>query len=304
MDPVNPNPQAPANAPAEAPAAVEPKLPMGTTPTRQQRNTPPAAAEAKPETPANGTEAQEEEEEAEKQKTTPPAESGQEDEAEIDYKVKFSASSKEAQRLLEVLKANGIDPETGKPIAGAPNTEEEAEKPTIPVRGEQPAQPEIPLTDEQLTKAIPGFANLTEQEKAIIRDTKTTAKNIVQLTNLVTELYDERMYNKEFKDLSSKKEWAKLAEFAEEFKEYAYKPEHLKVKMEVLAASFLYGKGTKTDKQKPAPATGVEPGSGGGKSKNSGHADGYTADEMAEIRRTDPRRYNQLARDGKLKLKS
>lgn len=304
MDPVNPNPTAPASAPAEAPAAAEPKLPMGTTPTRQQRNTPPAAAEAKPETPANGTEEQENEEEAEKPKTTPPAESGQEDEAEIDYKVKFSASSKEAQRLLEVLKANGIDPETGKPMAGAPSAEEEAEKPAIQVRGEQPTQPEIPLTDEQLTKAIPGFANLTEGEKDVIRNTKTTAKNIVHLTNLVTEMYDERVYNKEFKDLSGKKEWARLAEFAEEFKEYAYKPENLKVKLETLAASFLYGKGTKVEKPKPTPASGLEPGSGGGKSKNSGNADGYTADEMAEIRRTDPRRYNQLARDGKLKLKS
>lgn len=272
--------------------APEPKLPMGTTPTRQRNQQPQA-----PTTPPAGEQGTE----GEQAPATPP-EQGQGNDPE-DYKTKFSESSKEALRLLEVLKANGIDPATGQPIAPAPSAP--AEEPSRPaIRGDQPQQPEIPLTDEQLSKAIPGFANLTEQEKVLIRDTKATVKQIAELKSFVAEIYDEREYGKQFKALTSKEQWKQVAEHAEEFKEYAYKPENLQTPLETLAASFLYTKGL-ASKPKPTPPapTGLEPGSGGGKGDGKTDKDGFSAEELATIRTTDPKRYANLAKSGKLKLR-
>lgn len=294
-------PNSPAPAPSTEPTApsTDAKPVMGTTPTSQRNKVPDAPTT--PSTEAKGTE----------DAPAPAATSennGQGSETDIDYKVKFSESSKEAQRLLGLLKAQGIDPETGQPIQGADSTTTTPPAPTgeperPAVRGEQPTQPQIPLTDEQLATAIPGFANLSEQEKSLIRDTKSTVKQINELKNLVAELYDEREFKKQFKGLTSKDEWKAINDHADEFKEFAYKTENLTVPLETLAASFLYTKGlaTKPKPTKPAP-TGLEPGSGGGKTGKT-DTDGYTAEEMSQIRKTDPKRYAQLARDGKLNIR-
>jgi hypothetical protein len=217
---------------------------------------------------------------------------------EDDFKTKFSESSKEALRLLEVLKANGIDPATGKPMQKADDTQD-----TPVFRGEQPQSTTVPLTEDQLKASIPGFENLTESEKVIIRDTKATVKQIAKLQNLVAELYDEREYGKQFKSLLSKPEWKALSDHSDEFKDYAYKSENLQVPMETLAASFLYQKGlaNKPKETKPQP-TGLEPGSGGGKQGKSDQ-DGYSLEEMNRLRTTNPKKYMQLARSGKLKFK-
>lgn len=302
------------NSPAPAPASNEPTTPapsaeptkpiMGTTPTRQRNQAPEPAAPTTPEGQGEGTEGGQ-------APAATPQNNGQGSEPEPDYKVKFSESSKEAQRLLGILKAAGIDPETGQPIAQADSTPPApAQEPTRPaVRGEQPTQPNVPLTDEQLTAAIPGFANLSEAEKNIIRDTKATVKQMAELKNLVAELYDEREFKKQMKDLTGKEQWKAISEHSDEFKEYAYKQENLTVPLETLAASFLYQKGlaSKPAEQKPTPppAAGLEPGSGGGKQGDGKTtADGYTAEELANIRQTDPKKYAQLAREGKLKLRS
>lgn len=294
MEGQTPNSPAPAPAGNEPQGGAEPQKPvMGTTPARQQRNTPPAQN-----TPDAG-----EGTEGEPAPAAAPQNKGQGEPDGIDYKEKFSSSSREAQRLLDVLKANGIDPETGKPIAApADTTDNEPQAPAV--RGEQAQQPSVPLTDEQLSAAIPGFANLTESEKNLIRDTKSTVKQINELTNLVAELYDEREYGKQFKALTSKEQWKKIAEHAEEFKEFAYKNENLKTSLETLAGSFLYQKGLapKPKEEKPQP-NGLEPGSGGGKQPSNSEKDGFTAEELANLRRTDPKKYAKLAQQGKLKLR-
>lgn len=290
-------PNSPAvDAPSTETPSTEAKPVMGTTPTSYRNQVP--ESPTTPSTPAEGTE----------DAPAPAATSenkGQGSETDIDYKVKFSESSKEAQRLLGLLKSQGIDPETGQPIAGAESTppapKGEPERPAV--RGEQPTQPQIPLTDEQLATAIPGFANLSEQEKSLIRDTKSTVKQINELKNLVSELYDEREFKKQFKGLTGKDEWKAINDHADEFKEFAYKQENLTVPLETLAASFLYTKGLATKPAAPKPTPkGVEPGSGGGKTGKT-DTDGYTAEEMSQIRKTDPKRYAQLARDGKLNIR-
>lgn len=297
MQTETPNSQQPANGGNES--GQEQKPVLGTTPTSQQVQKPAPTSDTKPE----GTE-------GEQKPNTPPQDNkgeGGDQKPQINYEEKFAESSREAQRLMDVLKAAGIDPKTGKPIE-APKQDE---KP--PEEGTQPAQEptreapqyEAPvLTDEELSKAIPGFANMSEGEKALLRDIKGTTKIIASMQRVLAEIVDEREYNKGFTGLTKKEEWKKIAEFADEFKEFAYTKDNLKVPLETLAASFLYKKGLGTQKpeEKPAPS-GVESG-GAGKGEEKGTKDeGFTADEAAEIRRNDPKRYQQLVRSGKMKIR-
>ena len=307
----NPTPAAPSTEPTPAAPPAEPTKPiMGTTPGghRNTPDAPPAPAPTTPEPTGEGTEGE----------PAPAAtpqnngqgnnqEPGQPGDGDIDYKTKFSESSREAQRLLQVIKEAGLDPETGKPIA-APGDGEPAPTRTAPpvVEGEPDPQTPTNLTDEQLSQAIPGFHNLSEVEKNMLRDTKATVKSIAQMQNMVAEIYDERVYTQQFTDLIAKDEFKAIGEHADEFKKLAYQKENIQVPLETLAASFLYSKslGAKPKAPEPPPPTGLEPGSGGGKDGLAKTDEGYTAEEAAHIRKTDPKRYAKLAREGKLIIKS
>lgn len=284
----------------------EPKLPMGTKSTRE-KNAAPAKTDA---TTTEETQADKDTEET-TDTTAQNSEGGDKkkenegDDKDVDYKKKFSDSSTEAQRMLDLFKSLGIDPKTGKPI-----TKTEPDKPAegtdkLPVRGEKVEEASIPLTDEEISKAIPGFENLTEPEKAIIRDTKATVKKIAALEKIVAEIHDEKVFNKEFKDLVKKEEWKKLSDLSEEFKEFAYKDENLEVPLATLAAAFLHSKGSGKTKTEKTPPEGIEKGGGGGKeaTDHNKRGEGFTAEEAATIRKTDPKRYSKLIREGKLKIK-
>jgi len=304
----NPTP-APASTEPAGGAPVEPTKPiMGTTP-GGHRNTPEPTTPAPTTTPegGNGTEGGQ-------QPTTTPENNGQGDDptkpvepTDVDYKTKFSESSQEAQRLLKVLQEAGLDPKTGQPIAPTGDTPTPTRMEPEGVPQEPTPQPTTTLTDDQLAQAIPGFHNLSDAEKTMLRDTKATVRQMAEMQKLVTEMYDERMYNQQVKDLTSKEEWKVISEHAEEFKEFSYKDENLKVPLETLAASFLYTKGLATKPaEKPAtpPPSGVEPGSGGGVEGSGKTEKGFSTEEIAQIRKTDPKRYAKLAREGKLKVRS
>lgn len=317
MEPVTPavpnSTPAPAStepAGGKAPSA-EPKKPMGTTPGGGHRNTPePATPDpTTPTTPAEGGDGTE----GEKAPEATPKQGQGDDPKEpvvenIDYETKFSESSKEAQRLLQVIKDAGIDPSTGKPIVES-NDNQPAPTRTEPegMPREPEPQTQAPLTDEQLAQAIPGFHNLTEVEKTMLRDTKATVNRLSKMQDLVTEMYDEKAHKKQFAELVAKDQFKALSEHAEEFNELAYKNENLKVPLETLAGNFLYQKGLATKPAekpaKPAPS-GVEPSSGGGKEGAGKTEAGFTSEEMATIRKTDPKRYAKLAREGKIKIRS
>lgn len=277
----------------------EQKPVMGTTPTSQQA---PKPAPTSPEAP-KGTE-------GEQKPNTPPNDNqGEGGEQKVDYEKKFSESSKEAQRLLSLLKNAGIDPETGKPIEAPKEGEqpadgEQPEEPGEPVRAEQQYQPTV-FTDEQLKKAIPGFANLPEEQKVLMRDIKSVVSVVSKMQHILNEIVDEREYSKAFKKLTSNEEWKQISEFADEFREFAYTKDNLKTPLETLASSFLYnkGKGGKKPDEKPPAPSGVESG-GAGKGEEKGtRQEGYTAEEAEKIRRSDPRRYAQLVRSGKFKIR-
>ena len=218
-----------------------------------------------------------------------------------DYKTKFSESSKEAQRLLEMMKKHGIDPKTGEKIETPPAKEQPA--PTTRTNEVAPTE-QAPLTDTQLKTVIPGFENMSEDEKNVLRNVKTTAKELAEMKNLVAEINDERQYAKDFKALTSKEEWKKLAEHADEFKEEAYKTENLQTPLETLAASFLYRKGlSNKPAEKPPAPKGIEPGTNGAKGGSPIVDDEMTPEQASELRKTDPRRYNALVRSKKLTIR-
>lgn len=293
-----PNSQAPTNGGDGQ--GQEAKPVMGTTPTSQQVQKPaPTSDEQK----AEGTEGEEK-----KPDTAPNKEGEGEPAGEPDYKEKFSASSAEAQRLHKLLKDAGIDPTTGKPIEAPaegekPQEEQEQAPAEETVRAEQPSDLK-PLTDEELAKTIPGFANMSEGEKLLVRDIKSTVKALAKMQEFMAELHDERQFGKDLKALTGKEEWKKIAELSEEFKEFAYKKENLKTPLETLAAAFLHTKGVATEKKPEKPdRTGLEGGGSGNGEEKDVRNKGYTADEAAHLRKSDPKKYAQLSREGKLKIR-
>lgn len=296
-----PNSPAPANGGNEP--TTEAKPVMGTTPTsRQPQNSAPTSTEQKPE----GTEG-----EPKKPDTAPQDDKKGEGEpaGEPDYKEKFTASSTEAQRLLDIIKKAGIDPKTGQPIEAPasdeqPQQEQEQAPAEAPVRGEQPSDTQ-PLTDEELAKTIPGFANMSPTEKLLVKDLKSTVKVIAKMQEFMTELYDERQFGKDLKTLTTKEEWKAIAENSDEFKEFAYKPDNLKTPLETLAAAFLHMKSDKEKKPEEKPdLPGLEAGGSGKGEERGTREDGYTPEEMEQLRKKDPKKYNKLASEGKLKLRS
>lgn len=224
-------------------------------------------------------------------------------EPEIDYKTKFSESSKEAQRFMDLLKEHGIDPKTGK-RAETPAPQPKEEPTTAPTREVTPSAEAPQLSDKALASIFPGFDTMTEEQKDIIRRSQDHAKHIAKMDELLAEIQDERVFNKEFNKIVKQEKWKTLRDFDEEFHEFAYKPENLKTPLEVLAAAFLHGKGQSSTSDTPAePAPkGVEPGTHGPRG-GAPSDDGLSADEVAELRKTDPRAYNKLVRTGKLKMR-
>jgi hypothetical protein len=280
----------------DAPNSNEPKPVLGTTPShRREPGTEPKPEVTPPATPVAPTT---EKVEPTKEPVVPSAPAPEED-----YKKKFSESSAEANRMLEIMKKNGIDPKTGEklPQPNEPTTPPARQAPPV-VEPKTPEKEPIKLTEQDLAKAIPGFENLPPEEKEMIRDIKTTVKTMAELKQTVTELYDEKHFANEMKALTRKEDFKQLTEHTDEFKEFAYKDENLRTPLETLAKAFLYEKGKKP--AEPTPVGGVEPGGSGGRQGGAPvQEDGMTGEEVAALRKSDPLKYNKLAAAGKIKFR-
>lgn len=206
---------------------------------------------------------------------------------------------------MEILRTRGIDPETGSPVQGAPAVQ--------PAQPTEPTQPNnfAGYTDEQLANAIPGFNALSADEKQVIRDAKNTAKTVAELQRQLAVVLDERETNKQIGELKKNDAFKAIAENEAAFREFIYRPENLELNIEHLAYKFMseLAAGTITPTQPEAPAQPTQPGmegnTGGGKQVNDATANGVremTAAEAAELRKSDHRTYNELARTGKLKI--
>lgn len=219
-----------------------------------------------------------------------------------DYEKKFGESTKENQRLMEIMKAKGLDPKTGEPLAP------QGQRSPAPSNNPQPAGAEPrTFTDEDLTKAIPGFAALSEDEKHIIRNVKNVAGQLSELRAFVAEIADERQFAKDLKEARKNPDLAEVLKDEEAFKAFAYEDENLKLPFNVVVERWqfklLREKGGKPAAPKPE-TPGMEGGTGAAKEiiGSEGKIE-MTTEEAADFRRRDPRGYARAIREKRFSLK-
>lgn len=163
------------------------------------------------------------------------------------------------------------------------------------------------LTEEELEEQVPGYGALSEREKDLVKNTIAPfAKNVSGLQSQVEKLLDQQRFKEEFNTLIADPEYKVLAKHRDAFKTFAYKDENLNTPMSVLADSYIYknkltdkkDEGEETEEEK-AERLGLEDGTGGSH-RHTPPKTGMTAAELAKLRTSDPKRYNRLARQGKL----
>jgi len=181
--------------------------------------------------------------------------------AEVDYKKKFSESSREVQRLLEEDKLNK---------ARLAETEAKLEQASA-----------IPSEDD-LSRKYPDWELLTDAEKAIYRRVETQERDLV-------ELKEERAWQKDFSKAKSR--FPQLAEREQEFKDYCYKYPR-SVDALTLAKSFLFDE-AKTEPQRK----GLESPTAGPKELGGSE---FTWDDVDRMRVSDPKLYEKLIREGRI----
>lgn len=223
----------------------------------------------------------------------------------VDYEKKFSESSKEANRLLEVLKANGIDPKTGKKADSGNNGGGNAND------GGNGANDLPFFTDADLEAAFPSFGTMSDEEKALLRNVGQFPK----MARMVAEMYDKSTFTEQLEVLKADPANKLIADNEKEFKAFAYKDGNLKLPIEILANAFIgqklrdqqngggnNGGGNQNQGgQGNQQRQGMENGSGG-QGGNGDAVTEMTADQARDLRKKDPRQYNALARAGKLKI--
>lgn len=116
---------------------------------------------------------------------------------------------------------------------------------------------------------------------------------------------NKRAFNSQCKELFEQEEFKNIKSLRAEFEEYAYEDDNLGSTIEVLARSFQVVNGlieSKTPKEEEGDEgrPGIEEGTGGGNHKPS--EKGYTIEQAEKMRTDDPKKYNRLAKTGKLKI--
>ena len=116
---------------------------------------------------------------------------------------------------------------------------------------------------------------------------------------------NKQAFASQFKTLVGKEEFKNIKSQRDSFEAYAYQDENLSTPIEVLARSFQVEKGL-IKAQKPDEndegRPGIEEGTGGGSNNQPSGKKGFTSAQAEKLRTEDPRKYNRLARDGKLNI--
>jgi hypothetical protein len=188
------------------------------------------------------------------QPTPPPA---------IDYKEKFSESTREAQNLV------------------AKNNQAQA-------RIDQLTN--INITENELRSLYPDWDSMNDIEKRAFRETALANKKANLALDLVNNMTEQQQWAADF--AKTLKANPALAGREEAFKEYCYKPSHKSVPIDVLVKSFLFDIQIENVTTPALPSPGLEKGSGG---PRGGQDNGELSEEaLAQIRVSDPKRYRQL----------
>jgi len=118
------------------------------------------------------------------------------------------------------------------------------------------------------------------------------------------------MYNDEFKGIIADEKFAVLQKHAEDFKNYAYKDENIRTPLKTLAASFIFENGLSNlipnapqdgGEDAPGMESGHSSGREGGARSNTGE---YTPEQLQELRKTNPRKYNKMISRGMIRISS
>lgn len=188
----------------------------------------------------------------------------------IDYKEKFSNSSREAQILAQKLKETEA-------LLGKLTSE------NIP-------------SDEEIARTVPGYEYMSDGEKYLVKR-QMAVENESRRTTLTTErkrLQDE--YKQQIDTMVVSDPRLKGKEDA--FREFISKPSRAGVDGETLLSAFLFdanasAPSTTTPPTRPGLARGV-----GGSQINSPEQNksGYTEEQIAFMRKNEPKKYMDLVR--------
>lgn len=169
---------------------------------------------------------------------------------------------------------------------------------------------EIPLDEKELKKKYPDWDDLDDSERERI---KTTERNLIMTKRIIAERRQEKVdnvkreekvrFDGDFNKVLANPEFSERLKGKEkEFKEYCYSDENLgNTNLESLAKSFLFDvvEAEKKDKEKE-DREGLETPGGGGKPTPT--KEGYTTEEVAHMMKNDPKKYNRLVQEGKIKI--
>lgn len=245
------------------------------TPEELEANTEKALQEAEqikeeePETPeeTHEPEAEEKEEPEEDQETTP-------DEEEVDYKKKFTESTREAQILHAKNKKINEAVEKAKKL------------------------PEP--TEAELMKEYPDWELLTDLEKRLAKDSLISTRRFEVLDEVTAESKDIDAWNTKVDEfVSDPKSLVKHPELEgreEDFKIFAGKPTRRGVDFDDLIPAFLYGR-----MKRPASKGAMfESGSGGPNEKSKPKSDKINLEQARKLREKDYNKYKEYLNAGKI----
>lgn len=220
-----------------------------------------------------------------------------------DYKKKFGESTTENQRLMKLMQDAGIDPKTGKKLdAGQGGANDNTNQ-------NNQGAGDTYFTDDELEATFPSYATMTDQEKAVLKQVGSFPK----MARMVAEMHDKLTFGEQLEVLKANPVNKILADNEKEFKEFAYKDGNLKTDINILADAFI-GKKLREQGNNNGNANqnqgGDNQGRQGMENGSNGQGQGgdttqeMTAEAARDLRKKDPRKYNALARAGKIKIAS
>jgi hypothetical protein len=189
-------------------------------------------------------------------------------EPEIDYEKKFSESTRENQILLAKLKA----------------AEEKLGKVAIT---------EIPA-EQELKNLYPDWEMMGELERKLAEKSLIFERRLKKVEQDFSGMKEEREWNEQLDNFLEKvkilENYPELEEKEKEFREFAKKPTHKGVSLEVLAKAFLFKKEEAIPPTRRAPV--LEPGSGG--PKEASPKKKMTPEELRVLRQTNYKKYKEI----------
>ncbi len=152
-------------------------------------------------------------------------------------------------------------------------------------------------SEAEMAQVIPDWEYLSPQEQTLAKEVAFLKKEISSLKEMATGTARKITFDEQFSELS--RNFPLLAGKKAEFKEHCESEEPT----EKLAKSFLYDVakeiGAIEEKEK-MERPGLEIATGGIKTEPKPKAKGITAEEAQKLRKSDPRKYNEMIRMGKL----